>query len=175
MEKLNLVYLSLGSNLGDRFSNLKEAIEGISEFGKIIATSKIYESQALGFESENNFLNLCLSIETYSNAIEFLMLTKKIEKALGRSKTGERSTTYSDRLIDIDIIFFNDEIINTEELIIPHPEFSSRKFVLQPLLDIVTNFKDPRTQETIANISLNCSDDSILVETNFCFDSKLTH
>ena len=128
-------YLSLGSNLGNKKTNLEKAISLIStKVGKIIFVSSFYQSASWGFESENDFLNAVILIETQFSPFELLKKTQEIEKKMGRkTKTAEK---YSDRIIDIDILFYDDLIIDTPELKIPHPLWQERDFVRIPLLEI---------------------------------------
>lgn len=138
--KLNRALLSLGSNLGDRKKHIKDAMESINQsIGEIDMVSSYFESEPWGFNSTNMFVNACLICTTSLSPFDLLVKLKEIEKTLGRSKT---IATYEDRLIDLDIIFFNDERINTSELTIPHPHFKSREFVMKPLKEIVTE-NDP--------------------------------
>jgi len=134
---MNTVYLSLGSNLGDKKSNLEKAVSLISkEVGKVISVSSFYQSAPCGFESENDFLNAVILIETSLSPFELLAKTQEIEKKMGRkTKTTE---TYSDRIIDIDILFYDDLIVNTPELKIPHPLWKERDFVKIPLAELST-------------------------------------
>ena len=129
-----LVFLSLGSNLGDRRVNLSDAIGMIeSSVGMVLLTSGEYETQSWGYESSNLFLNLVIKIESDLEPEEILVEVKNIEHKLGR--TGENSE-YADRPIDIDILFYDDKIITTEMLVIPHLLIQQRMFVLEPLNEI---------------------------------------
>jgi len=132
------VYLSLGSNLDDKKSNLEKAVSLISqEVGKVISVSSFYEFAPCGFQSENDFLNAVILIETSFSPVELLAKTQEIEKKMGR-KT-KSTETYSDRIIDIDILFYDDLIVNTPELKIPHPLWKERDFVLIPLAELSAN------------------------------------
>lgn len=129
------VYFSLGSNLGNRMKNLEEAFNKLeTTVGTIIQLSSAYESQSWGYESQNNYLNCCLKIRTNLNPFQVLEEAKKIEQAMGRIKTKEKE--YTDRIIDIDILFYDDLNINEKSLTIPHPHLEKRKFVLLPLNEI---------------------------------------
>ena len=134
---MSFVYLSLGSNLGNKKTNLEKAVSLISkEVGKVISVSSFYQSAPCGFESENDFLNAVILIETSLSPFELLAKTQEIEKKMGRkTKTTE---TYSDRIIDIDILFYDDLIVNTPELKIPHPLWKERDFVKIPLAELST-------------------------------------
>jgi deoxyguanosine kinase len=157
----HITYLSLGSNEGDRFENLQLAVYEIHKnAGKITAISSIYENPPIGFESELQFYNLCLELETYHTPQVLLKHLKTIEVSMGRKKVN--SNTYSSRIIDIDIILFSNTVLQTTELIIPHKFYQDRKFVLQPLLEINNTLVDPITKLTISQLNINCSDKSPL-------------
>lgn len=133
--KLNRTLLSLGSNLGDRKQHIENAVELINQsIGEIELVSSHYESEPWGFESFNHFVNVCLICTTVLSPFELLEKLKEIEQKMGRTKT---KATYEDRFIDLDIIFFNNEDIHSQDLIVPHPHFKSREFVMIPLMEIV--------------------------------------
>jgi 2-amino-4-hydroxy-6-hydroxymethyldihydropteridine diphosphokinase len=130
------VVIALGSNLGDKNENLRLALKEIeSNIGKIERVSQFMESEPWGFESENNFLNACLTCYTRLSPHQLLAALKNIEQQLGRIK---HHTSYEDRSIDLDIIFYHDKRITTHDLIVPHPQFKTRTFVMKPLLEICT-------------------------------------
>ncbi|MDH8701805.1 2-amino-4-hydroxy-6-hydroxymethyldihydropteridine diphosphokinase [Dysgonomonadaceae bacterium PH5-43] len=132
---MHTVYLSLGTNLGNKQSNLDNAINLIAErVGTLSAISSVYETEAWGFQSENSFLNMAVKVETKLTPFEILSATKEIEKELGR--TEKTSTAYQDRVIDIDIIFYDNLLLQSEELKIPHPLYKERDFVTKPLNEI---------------------------------------
>lgn len=137
MEKvsLNRVLLSLGSNLGDKIQHLENAIETINlSIGTVEFISSFHNSKPWGYESENQFVNICLTCFTKFTPLELLHKIKEIEAAMGRTKT---LSGYEDRCIDIDVIFYNNETIQTEQLTIPHPHFKNRAFVLIPVQEII--------------------------------------
>jgi len=131
----SVCFLSLGTNLGNKQENLKIAILHIAKkVGKIIAQSSIMETEPWGFVSKNTFLNMVIEVETNLPPLEVLKETQKIEKLMGRiEKTHD---AYQDRIIDIDIIFYDDVILDTPELKLPHPLFHKRDFVVKPLCEI---------------------------------------
>ena len=132
------------------------------DIGSIIQYSRIYNSPPLGFESETSFLNCCILVETKLNPTETLVKTQQIEKALGRTgKSADKN--YTSRTIDIDIIFYNRQIIQQPELTIPHLLFRERKFVLKPLKDLVKDFVDPISYLTVEQLLSNCKDNSVLM------------
>jgi 2-amino-4-hydroxy-6-hydroxymethyldihydropteridine diphosphokinase len=135
-KKLNDVYLGLGSNLGDKIANLNQALNLISmELGAITRTSSYYFSEPQGFISENEFVNLVIKVESKKLPLEILEGIQKIERLMGR--TSNTTDQYQDRIIDIDILFHNSDIINEVNLVIPHPLILQREFVKSPLLEIL--------------------------------------
>jgi len=146
-----LVYLGLGSNLGQKEHNLEVAISEIKkQIGSIVARSVFYESAPWGFESSNSFINACVSVETALSPPECLRTILKIEKRLGRSK--KPSESYMDRTIDIDILFYDQILFREENLIIPHPLLHQRLFVLNPLSEIAPDFIHPLFKKTVKSL-----------------------
>ncbi len=146
-----LVYLSLGTNLGDKDQNLNKAIALLSaQVGDVLKQSAFYASEPWGFESENEFLNAVILVDTTLSPVEFLKKTQEIETGLGR-KT-KSSAGYTDRLIDIDILFYDDLIIDEPELKIPHPLIAERDFVLIPLCEIAPDFLHPVLRKRISEL-----------------------
>ena len=135
------LYLSLGTNLGDRRSNLETALELIGrEIGTVMLASDIIETEPWGFDSSNRFLNMAVKVETSMQPLEVLQTTQEIERKLGRSHKTVNGE-YHDRLIDIDILLYDDLVMNTPELTIPHPRMYEREFVMKPLLQIAPKLK----------------------------------
>lgn len=133
---MSTLYLSLGTNLGDRRQNLKSALELIGrEVGTVVSASDIIETDPWGFESPNPFLNMVVKVETDLKPLEVLDVTQEIERQLGRA-TKSVNGEYHDRLIDIDILLYDDLVMDTPELTIPHPLMYERKFVMEPLAQI---------------------------------------
>lgn len=160
---MNTVFLSIGSNLGNRHLNLQNAVSEISsKIGKVKAVSPIYESEPLGFSSTDLFLNACLQIETIKNPLELLNLIQEIEIKAGRIKANNQG--YISRIIDIDIVFYNDEIHETTNLSVPHPHFKDRLFVLLPMRDLNPQFLDPNTLLTIHQLVMKSNDNSELTK-----------
>ncbi|MBQ3929933.1 MAG: 2-amino-4-hydroxy-6-hydroxymethyldihydropteridine diphosphokinase [Paludibacteraceae bacterium] len=130
------VFLSLGSNLGDRSKNLESAISLIgSRAGDVTAVSSFIETKPVGFKSENRFVNCAVRIVTALDPFELLRITQQIERELGRT-TKSVGGVYSDRTIDIDILLYGNAVIDTPELKIPHPQMRKRDFVMRPLKEI---------------------------------------
>ena len=138
---MSTLYLSLGTNLGDRHKNLSCALELIGrEVGTVVSASDPMETDPWGFESTNRFLNMAAKVQTDLQPLEVLHATQEIERKLGRShKTVDGQ--YHDRLIDIDILLYDNLVMNTPQLTIPHPLMYERDFVMKPLLQIAPELK----------------------------------
>lgn len=134
-------YLGLGTNLGDRRDNLLRAVEHINEqAGHVLACSSFMETEPWGFSSNNAFLNAVIEIDTSLTPHELLHATQEIERTMGRTHKSIGGN-YSDRIIDIDILLYEDIVINDTELTIPHPLMWQRDFVYEPLLEIAPHLK----------------------------------
>jgi len=156
--KTHNVYLSLGSNKGDRMKHLQDAVDLIfKRIGKINSISKVYNTPAFGFEGDD-FLNTCISLETELEAKALMKTLLAIENELGRIRT--KSKGFEARTIDLDILFFDEVIIEFKTLKIPHPELHKRKFVLQPLHDIAPKLQHPKLNKTIVELLNDCEDHS---------------
>lgn len=154
---MNVTYLCLGGNIGDREKALNHAIQKISEqVGVIVAKSTIYETEAWGVESQQAYLNQCIKVKTDLKATELIDVLLLIEKELGRERTINH--IYEPRTIDIDILFYNNDIINESKLLVPHPRLHLRKFVLIPLEEIASNYLHPLLNKTIFNLLSECED-----------------
>lgn len=135
--------LGLGSNLGDKLFNIELAIKYLEEiFGSVIKRSSIYETEPWGFYADSSFLNCCVVFESNYPAIDVLDLTQGVEKRIGRSEK-TLNNEYQSRIIDIDLLYYGNEIINSDRLTIPHPLIFERDFVLGPLIEICADFLDP--------------------------------
>jgi len=157
---MNVVYLCLGGNLGNREVNLTTAILKITQFcGNLLAQSSVYETNAWGTSSTLKYLNQVIKIETNLSANNLLSALLLIEATLGRARTQNQ---YADRTIDIDIIFFNDDVIITPNLQIPHPRLHLRNFVLKPLAEINETIFHPILKKTIKQLALQCPDNNIV-------------
>src|SRR3989338_10921733 len=135
-----IVYLSLGSNIGDREANLKKAMELLVKIGEIKSASKIYETEPHGVAGHPWYLNQCVEVETDVSPEILLKKCLEIEKQLGRVR--EKDVTVP-RTIDIDMLFYDNEHIETDHLTVPHPRLHERRFVLIPLAEIVPDFVHP--------------------------------
>ena len=146
------VYLGLGTNLGNKEANLRTAIYKLQErIGKQVSLSSFYETAPWGFESNHSFLNAAIGLETSLSPIEILHITQEIEKELGRTKKSVNGS-YSDRLIDIDILLYDTLVLQTPELTIPHPLMTERDFVMKPLIEIAGNVIHPTLQKTLSEL-----------------------
>lgn len=149
MEIKRSLILALGSNLGNREEIITQAYELIeSSIGSIKQKSSFYENEAVGFQSENLFINSCIEVETTLEPLEILLRTQRIEQDLGREEKSNK-TVYKSRRIDIDIILLDDMVFISEQLTIPHKLYRNRAFVLTPLLEIAKFRTDPVLQLTI--------------------------
>lgn len=158
---MSIVLLSLGSNLGNRVKNIFDGVHKIAEkVGKVISYSPLYESKAWGNESPNDYINACILVETDLLPEEVIHTLHIIEKELGRI----RNEQYSDRTLDIDILLFDQLILETENLIIPHPRMHQRLFVLVPANQIVPMLVHPVFKKSIQELLLECSDESNVYE-----------
>ena len=160
------IYLSIGSNKGNRYSFIKEAIELIQkDIGLVTLKSKIYETKSWGFRSDD-FLNICLMIKSELIPAELLKKTQNVEEIIGRKRN---SSEISAREIDIDILFYSDEIVDQKDLIIPHPRLHLRNFVLYPLNDIASDFIHPILKKPINELLEECEDNDTPVESSLNF------
>ena len=151
------VYLLLGSNENNRLQNLVSARSLIElQGGKILKQSALYETEAWGLKEQNSFFNQALLIETSFSPHQLLVILKTIEKEIGRVET----VNWGPRVIDIDILFYGNEIVEQEDLKIPHPYLHERKFTLAPLNEIAPEFVHPVFQKTIKLLLHECSDAS---------------
>lgn len=149
---MTTVYLGLGTNLGNKEANLRTAIYKLQErIGKQVSLSSFYETAPWGFESDHSFLNAAIGLETNLSPIEILHITQEIEKELGRTKKSVNGS-YSDRLIDIDILLYDTLVLQTPELTIPHPLMTERDFVMKPLIEIAENVIHPTRQKTLSEL-----------------------
>ena len=150
------IYLSIGSNKGNRYSFIKEALRLIQkDIGEVILISKIYETKSWGFQSDD-FLNLCILIKSELIPTKLISKLKKIEERIGRERNNDKIEA---REIDIDILFYSDKIVKQKDLIIPHPRLHLRNFVLYPLNDIASDFIHPILIKPINELLKECEDD----------------
>jgi 2-amino-4-hydroxy-6-hydroxymethyldihydropteridine diphosphokinase len=149
------IFLSLGSNQGDRFTNLFDARKRIEkQAGKILRASSVYSTAAWGVTDQPDFLNQVIEIETHLSPGALLEAIHKIETSLGRIRSGK----WGARILDIDILFYRDAVLNTAHLILPHPELPNRNFVLVPFNEIAPGFIHPVLRKTIHELLEVCPD-----------------
>lgn len=154
---MSLAYVILGGNRGNREENISAAIDLLtSQIGPVCSKSALYESEAWGFSSEN-FINQVVALETTLPPHEVLEQCLDIETRLGRVRN---SGSYEARTIDIDILYFDSMVINSEKLTLPHPRIAARRFVLIPLAEIAPLLADPATGMTVTEMLRKCNDPS---------------
>ncbi|WP_102273284.1 2-amino-4-hydroxy-6-hydroxymethyldihydropteridine diphosphokinase [Cytobacillus massiliigabonensis] len=143
----NEAYIALGSNIGDRSKHLMQAIEELNALPevKVVNTSSIYETDPVGYEDQDQFLNMVIHVKTGLNPIQLLEACLAIEKELGR----KRDIRWGPRTIDLDILLYNQENIKTEKLLVPHPRMQERAFVIIPLLEIQSGIKLPTMEKPL--------------------------
>lgn len=151
MRRTERIFLSLGSNLGDRGGNLAAGLEALGKTPRVavLAVSHAYETEPAGVENQPGFLNLAAEIETDLEPLELLNVVKKVELELGRRPTDR----WGPRTIDIDIVLWGNRVSETARLSLPHPEFRNRDFVLSPLAEIAPEVVDPVSGRTIAELA----------------------
>jgi len=152
----HILYLLLGSNLGEKKKQVNEAMDLIATMiGPVTMRSSLYETEPWGFSSEEFFLNRALQVLTFLSPEEVMQKIRGIEMIFGRERSG---SGYSSRTLDIDILFYDDLVLNQETLIIPHPRIQDRKFALVPLDEIAHELIHPVLRKTIRELLRNCSD-----------------
>ena len=157
---MNKAVLLLGSNLGYGQLLFQQVISLIDKrLGKLEMQSTLYQSPPWGFEHENDFLNQVLILETDLAPEEILQTCLQIEVDLGRKRTTQG---YEARTIDIDVLFVNDEVMETESLVLPHPRLHLRKFTLLPLVELLPDYVHPKLHKSIQELLLACEDNSVV-------------
>jgi 2-amino-4-hydroxy-6-hydroxymethyldihydropteridine diphosphokinase len=141
-------YLSLGSNIGERGLNLREAVRRLAAAGRIVAVSAFYETEPVEFTEQSWFLNCVVAIETSQSTFDLMKMVLEIEREMGRVRDKKKGP----RTIDIDILLFGDSIIDSPELTIPHPAMHQRRFVLEPLSEIAPGARHPVLKKTISEL-----------------------
>lgn len=139
---MNDVYLSIGTNIGEREDNLRRAVRLLAEQVKVETVSAVYETAAVGFTDQADFLNITVHVKTALSPLAMLDVCQAIENELGRVRT----VRWGPRVIDLDILLYNNENMNTERLILPHPRMYERAFVLIPLFDVVATQSEQLTK-----------------------------
>lgn len=144
----NLVYLSLGANVGDRTSYIREAITRLGSVGRVVAVSSFYETEPVEFTDQAWFLNLAVALETTEMPNPLMAALLSIEREMGRQRTQEKGP----RTVDIDILLFGDTTMDSRELTIPHPAMQHRRFVLEPLAEIASEARHPVVGKTVREL-----------------------
>lgn len=158
MKEMEEVVIGLGSNMGDRMTNIKRAISELeNRFSTSSKCSPIYESEAWGFDSNDSFLNCCLVLKTKLSPEKVLAETQDVESKLGRVKKS-KNNCYESRVIDIDILYYGNHVLNDENLIIPHPLIYDRRFVIEPLAMVCPEWVDPVKKRTVSQLLESCND-----------------
>ena len=150
-----MVYLGLGTNLGDKEQNLRMSIKKIEErIGNVVSLSAFYATAPWGFSSENCFLNAAVCVETTLLPLQVLEETQRIERELGRTEKSVNGL-YADRLIDIDLLLYDDRVMDAEGLILPHPLMTERRFVMEPLSEIAPDVVHPVLHKTMKELFIS--------------------
>jgi 2-amino-4-hydroxy-6-hydroxymethyldihydropteridine diphosphokinase len=150
--KEHIVYLALGTNLGNRLANLKEAIAAFTPQMEVKARSQVYETPPWGYKDQPKFLNQAVKATTYLDPEPLLKHLKRLEAALGRNVSFQNGP----RLIDIDILFYDDLVLDQPSLVIPHPRLHERGFVLRPLMDIAPDLVHPVHKKSVRELAALC-------------------
>ena len=158
-----VVYLGLGSNMGNRQDNLGEALGFLSQRLRVEKVSSVYDTEPVGNTNQPRFLNLVCQVYTRLAPTELLTLAKGIESKLGRAL----SQSNAPRPIDIDILFYGDQVIETPELVIPHPRLAERAFVLVPLAEIAPDFRHPVIGKTVSELSQRLTETQGVLKLNW--------
>lgn len=155
--KNHTVYLALGSNLDDRLANLRQALVSLTPQMELLAKSQVYETPPRGYEDQPKFLNQVIKVTTYLDPEPLLKHLKRLEVALGRKETFPNGP----RLIDLDILFYDDLVLNKPSVVIPHPRLPERGFVLLPLMEIAPDLVHPVSRQTVREMAALCNMEGI--------------
>lgn len=159
---MKIVFLGIGTNMGNREDNLEQAVRHIKEsIGSVRASSSVYETEPWGFESPDKFLNVVIKVETELSPSGLLGRILMIESLLGRERGSRR---YSSRLIDIDILLYDEIIVEEESLIVPHPQIQNRRFVLIPLCELASDLIHPVLSKSFGELLEICEDKGVVTK-----------
>lgn len=160
----NMVVLSLGGNVGDVRLMFLKSIELLDfEIGRVRLTSSVYQTKAWGVEDQSDFLNQVIVLDTILSPNEVLKLCLEIELELGRDRRG--TVKWQKRVIDIDLLFYEDKVLKSKEIILPHPYIQDRNFVLFPLSEIIPDFMHPLLGKTVLELKKSCTDKLPVIKT----------
>ena len=162
------VFIGIGSNLGDTIGNCKIALDEIENFAEIVRISSLYETEPVGNEDQPNFINSVVEINTDLSPHELLTHLKSIEDKLGRVR-GEK---WGPRVIDLDIIFYDDLVMKYDDLIIPHPSAHLRRFVLEPICEIAPDFIHPELETSILELLEKLGDSKMVIKLEQSFTTS---
>ncbi len=152
---MNDIFLSLGSNVGNRGANLQTALVNLEQWEvRVLRSSSIYETEPFGKKDQGNFFNLAVQVKTDRTPEDLLMVLHAIERSMGR----ERKEPWGPRTIDLDILFYGDKVKNDDHLTIPHRHLADRRFVLEPLAEIAPGFVHPVLKKTVEQLLKECTD-----------------
>jgi 2-amino-4-hydroxy-6-hydroxymethyldihydropteridine diphosphokinase len=164
---MGIAYLLTGSNEGDRAGYLQSAATQLRQVaGKLLQCSDIYESASWGFEHPSPFLNQAIKLETILDPNELLEILLQIEARCGRTRTNDEG--YEARTLDIDILFYDDLVIETQDLDIPHPRLHQRRFTLKPMVEIAPDYVHPLLKKSISQLLEECPDESVVMKYRVC-------
>jgi 2-amino-4-hydroxy-6-hydroxymethyldihydropteridine diphosphokinase len=155
-----IIYLALGTNLGEREANLREALQKLPPTVEVLATSRLYETTPMHVVDQPNFLNMVVKAQTALTPTELLTYLQNLEKEIGREKTFR----YGPRKIDLDILFYDDWLIDLPDLQVPHLRLAERGFVLYPMLDLAPDLRHPQTQQTIQELAAQLPDEGGILQ-----------
>ena len=156
---MHTCYLSIGSNLGNRILNCQQVIKELQPFVTLLTQSSFYETEPWGYQDKNYYINAVIHVETSLDPYTLLSKIKLIEENMGRSQKNPKFL-YEARIIDVDILFFDNLIIDVDSLIIPHPKMCNRNYVLMPFFEINPYFQCPSTHKNITELIQECTDKS---------------
>jgi 2-amino-4-hydroxy-6-hydroxymethyldihydropteridine diphosphokinase len=152
------VYLSLGSNLGDREANLRAAIQNLEELGHVAATSSFYETEPVDIKDQPWFLNCAVKLETELMPKQLMKAVLALEERMGR----RRKQAKGPRTIDLDILLFGNSMIESKELVVPHPRMHERRFVLEPMAEIAGDARHPGLKKTVRELRHGLADGAVV-------------
>ncbi len=143
-----IAYIGLGSNVGDSKTHIRQALTMLAEKVRVVKVSALYQTEPVGFREQEDFINAVAEVETDLSPFDLLALCRSVEERLGR----KRIVRWGPRIIDLDILLYGDAVVNTAELVIPHPRMADRRFVLSPLAEIAPDATHPILRRTASDL-----------------------